>query len=73
LFGPQALDAPIVSSNNLALAYLMGNWTLTNDVFTLQYVRDSRRTNLIHKVEFQANEVFADGQHWPLKIISEEP
>ena len=69
----QPLDSPIISSNNLAVIYLVGDWPIPDVVITLQYIMDARRTNLIQKVEFRGNDILVQGQQFPLKDNNVEP
>ncbi|NOS70643.1 MAG: hypothetical protein HOP33_12025 [Verrucomicrobia bacterium] len=59
---PIPLENPVAHSKNVFVACLGPGWELTNVSFSVQYVRDSRTTNSMPKVEFKNQDVFVDGK-----------
>jgi hypothetical protein len=61
---PGPIDTPVAHIRNVATVFLWGEWKFTNVVFAVQYVRDTRETNLFQKVEIRQGDLLLDGKRF---------
>jgi predicted cation transporter len=56
---------PITTFKNILLHGLV-DYDLNQTVYAIQYVKDTRETNLVQKVEYRGENLFLDGAYLPV-------
>lgn len=68
---PQIMKQPVPTSRNVVLQRFDKDWPFEKTKFSIQYVKDSRDTNLVREVRFVGDEVFFDERL--IRLVAKDP